>query len=273
MQPIEIAGQTIARSFWGRRWCARLDSLSDGGDRLPRGRLLVRSGAVCHLDVRTGVVEAMVAGSALFHVEVRIPAIEGSVREALAEACAGRVRSVRDLREGTLPDHVLEAVTHPERGLLPRPGEIEPRCGCTEEQAVCRHVAATLYGVGSRLDAAPELLFRLRGLDEAKLIAPGPAPSPGRPDGGGAPAEIAEPAAAPSDPPAGGDGPEVSPTGALIRQLRQDSGFSVVEFAELLRVTAATVRRWEASPGALTLRSGPRAALRALRDVIGEVDS
>jgi uncharacterized Zn finger protein len=36
---------------------------------------------------------------------------------------------------------------------------------------MCKHVAAALYGVGARLDQQPELLFRLRAVDENDLIA------------------------------------------------------------------------------------------------------
>jgi uncharacterized Zn finger protein len=36
---------------------------------------------------------------------------------------------------------------------------------------MCKHVAAALYGVGARLDAKPELLFELRGVDRADLIS------------------------------------------------------------------------------------------------------
>jgi uncharacterized Zn finger protein len=36
---------------------------------------------------------------------------------------------------------------------------------------MCKHVAATLYGVGARLDAEPELLFSLRKVDAKELIA------------------------------------------------------------------------------------------------------
>jgi hypothetical protein len=35
---------------------------------------------------------------------------------------------------------------------------------------MCKHVAATLYGVGARFDSEPELLFRLRGVDPEQLI-------------------------------------------------------------------------------------------------------
>ena len=36
---------------------------------------------------------------------------------------------------------------------------------------MCKHVAATLYGIGARLDAEPELLFGLRKVDAKELIA------------------------------------------------------------------------------------------------------
>jgi uncharacterized Zn finger protein len=36
---------------------------------------------------------------------------------------------------------------------------------------MCKHVAATLYGIGARLDSAPELLFSLRRVDAKELIA------------------------------------------------------------------------------------------------------
>jgi uncharacterized Zn finger protein len=35
---------------------------------------------------------------------------------------------------------------------------------------MCKHVAAVLYGVGARLDSAPELLFSLRDVDHLELI-------------------------------------------------------------------------------------------------------
>jgi uncharacterized Zn finger protein len=35
---------------------------------------------------------------------------------------------------------------------------------------MCKHVAATLYGVGARLDHGPELLFTLRGVDPTEMV-------------------------------------------------------------------------------------------------------
>jgi uncharacterized Zn finger protein len=36
---------------------------------------------------------------------------------------------------------------------------------------MCKHVSAVLYGVGVLLDTKPELLFTLRGVDGADLLA------------------------------------------------------------------------------------------------------
>jgi uncharacterized Zn finger protein len=36
---------------------------------------------------------------------------------------------------------------------------------------MCKHVAAVLYGVGARLDRSPELLFRLRAVDETEMLS------------------------------------------------------------------------------------------------------
>ena len=46
------------------------------------------------------------------------------------------------------------------------------------------------------------------------------------------------------------------PTGRRVAALRRRGGFSVPEFAGLLRVSASTVYRWEAARGPLALRAG-----------------
>ena len=44
------------------------------------------------------------------------------------------------------------------------------KCSCPDWAGMCKHLAATLYGVGARLDTAPELLFTLRNVDHLELI-------------------------------------------------------------------------------------------------------
>jgi hypothetical protein len=65
----------------------------------------------------------------------------------------------------------MERITRPGTGLFPSPKEIAFNCSCPDSAAMCKHVAATLYGIGARLDSEPELLFGLRKVDAKELIA------------------------------------------------------------------------------------------------------
>ena len=112
----------------------------------------------------------MVVGSDLYHVVVRIRKLGKAAWKAIRVECAGRVGSVLELLQGRLSDHVLRVVTDPDRGLFPKPGEITLTCDCPDWAVMCKHAAAVLYGVGSRLDERPELLFRLRDVDAEDLV-------------------------------------------------------------------------------------------------------
>ena len=173
IQPVEIEGCTIARSFWGKRWCDHLESFSDYANRLPRGRTYVRNGSVCHLEIHPGRIGAIVMGSELYDVTIRIGKLKAAVWKSIKHRCSGQIGSVLELLQGKLSKQVMGVVTDRQHGLFPKPGEIRFDCSCPDWAAMCKHVASVLYGVGSRLDDRPESLFLLRGVDSAELIATG----------------------------------------------------------------------------------------------------
>lgn len=172
VQPIELRGRTIARNFWGRHWCEHLESFSEYAARLSQGRAYVRNGSICHLAIEPGSVDAMVVGSALYRVSVRIRQLAAPAWTAIRTACAGRIGSLGHLHQGELPNDVTTVVTDRDAGMFPQPAEIVPSCECSDRTTMCKHAAAVLSGVGSRLDDNPELLFHLRGVDESELISP-----------------------------------------------------------------------------------------------------
>ena len=171
VQPVEIEGRTIARSFWGKGWCDHLESFSDYENRLPRGRTYVRNGSVCHLEIRPGRVEAMVVGSSLYEISIGIKKLKPARWKAIKKKCSGQIGSMLELLQGKLSDQVMAVVADRKDGLFPKPDEIELSCSCPDWAVMCKHVASALYGVGSRLDTQPELLFRLRDVDAQELIA------------------------------------------------------------------------------------------------------
>ncbi|MGD9681895.1 MAG: hypothetical protein AB7W16_11990 [Candidatus Obscuribacterales bacterium] len=171
VQPISIEGRTIARTFWGRSWCEHLESFSDYSNRLPRGRTYVRNGSVCHLEIAAGSVSAMVSGSSMYHVEIVVKPLPTQKWLDVKRRCSGRIGSLIELLQGRLSDEVMEVVTNTDTGLFPLPSEILLHCTCPDWAVMCKHVCAVLYGVGSRLDESPELLFLLRGVDFEQLVS------------------------------------------------------------------------------------------------------
>ena len=171
LSPITIEGRTIASTFWGRAWCTNLEAYSDYATRLPRGRSYVRNGAVLHLEIREGAIDALVLGSSTYTVTIAITPIAKPRWINVVAACSGKIDSLVALLRGTLSSAVMEIVTRPSKGLFPTPSEIKLSCSCPDWATMCKHVAAVLYGVGARLDREPELLFRLRAVDPSSLFA------------------------------------------------------------------------------------------------------
>jgi uncharacterized Zn finger protein/DNA-binding transcriptional regulator YiaG len=168
--PVTITGLTIARSFWGKRWCEHLESFSDYSNRLPRGKRYVRNGSVYHLDIQPLIIEANVSGTSLYNVEIKIDPLPDKTWNTIKKQCAGQVGSIIELLQGKISKEVMEIVSHRQNGLFPKPSEIHMSCSCPDWAVMCKHVAATLYGVGARLDAQPELLFLLRDVDPKELL-------------------------------------------------------------------------------------------------------
>jgi uncharacterized Zn finger protein len=171
LSPVTASRGAIARSFWGKAWCRNLERYSDFSNRLPRGRTYLRNGAVIDLKIGPGKVSAQVVGSRLYLVVVRISEVAGAHWQAIARDCARSIDTLVELLQGQLSTSVMERITRPGTGLFPSPREISFSCSCPDSAAMCKHVAATLYGIGARLDAEPELLFGLRKVDAKELIA------------------------------------------------------------------------------------------------------
>ncbi len=171
VSPVVIEGRTIARSFWGKSWCENLERYSDFSNRLPRGRTYVRNGSVVDLQIAPGEVKALVSGSEIYKVAVKVAQVAKARWTSICKDCAGAIDSLVELLQGRFSKGVMERICQPKAGLFPAPAEIEFSCSCPDWASMCKHVAAVLYGIGSRLDDRPDLLFRLRKVDEKDLIA------------------------------------------------------------------------------------------------------
>jgi uncharacterized Zn finger protein len=169
--PVIIAGRMIAATFWGKAWCENLESYHDYESRLPRGRSYVRNGSVVDLQIAPLAVTALVSGSSIYNVTIRIMAVPRAQWRSICRDCTGGIDSLVELLQGRFSKGVMERLCRQDEGLFPRPSHITFSCDCPDYASMCKHVAAALYGVGARLDREPELLFRLRAVDEKDLLA------------------------------------------------------------------------------------------------------
>jgi uncharacterized Zn finger protein len=296
LDPVEAAtsrGQ-IAKSFWGKAWCKHLEAYSDYEHRLPRGRSYIRHGAVVDLKIQPQQVTALVNGSELYELSIQINALPPEKWAALKARCQGKIGSLIELLQGKLSNEIMAIVMDPQHGLFPQPKEIHFDCNCPDWADLCKHVAAALYGVGVRLDTAPELLFKLRGVDHQELIAIDSAVSAmtsgqasrrrrrlhadalsdvfgielenGAADAAPAAARRPTRAAPPkATAPSQANQPGAfKPTAATLRKLRQDRGLSMAAMARELGVSAPTISNWEKKKGPLTLKANALEQLQRL---------
>ncbi len=174
IKPVLIEGtRAIARSWWGKSWNRNLERYADYSNRIGRGRSYVRHGAVLDLQINRGKVESLVQGSRSkpYSVNVKIKAVNKKIWQEIKAACGGKLDSLQELLAGKFPKALGEIFMVQGKGLFPSPKEIEFSCSCPDWAYMCKHVAATLYGIGTRLDEEPGLFFKLRKIKMKDLVA------------------------------------------------------------------------------------------------------
>jgi uncharacterized Zn finger protein len=173
IQPVWVEGRAMAKTWWGKAWNENLERYADFENRIGRGRSYLRHRAVLDLRIEPGRVRALVQGSASrpYSVGIRIRPLARKNWAAIKNAGAGRIDSMHDLLKGRFPESLSDLFTAKGQGLFPSPKEIEFDCSCPDWADMCKHVAATLYGIGARLDEDPTLFFRLRKANVEDLVS------------------------------------------------------------------------------------------------------
>ena len=121
VDPVAATGRKIATTYWGIRWCEAMEADADIENRIPRGRTYVRNGSVVHLEISRGEVKAVVSGSELYDVSVKVKELSAARKTALRAACGEGWGALRNQREHD-ERHVCE-----DRGHDGNPGHRE-RC-------------------------------------------------------------------------------------------------------------------------------------------------
>ncbi|MCH4014656.1 MAG: SWIM zinc finger family protein [Solobacterium sp.] len=169
--PVVVKGRKICTSWWGTAWCENLERYADYENRIERGKRYVRNGSVIDLQIEKGKVHARVQGSRRtpYKVEIRISPLSEEKCQTILDRCGRKLDDLETLLSGEFPDDMKELFFE-KNGLFPSPAEISLSCSCPDYAIMCKHVAAALYGVGTRFDEDPMLFFELRGVEVGRFI-------------------------------------------------------------------------------------------------------
>ncbi len=170
--PVVVEGRTITKSWWGKSWCRNLEQYSDYSNRIGRGKSYVRHGSVIDLKISKGKIESLVTGSRStpYKCIINIETLSENHWDKIKECTLSEFDSLQALLSGKFPKEMQEILCSRETGLFPSPKQINFNCTCPDWASMCKHIAATLYGVGVRLDAKPELFFLMRGVEMQELV-------------------------------------------------------------------------------------------------------
>ncbi|MBI2945984.1 MAG: hypothetical protein HYY25_17440 [Candidatus Wallbacteria bacterium] len=167
--PVVVQGQDLRGTFWGDNWRTNLESSTELAALLPSALEYLRNDLLVDLKIEAGQISALVQGAELYTVKIEVPAMPGSDWHEIIRVCEGQVGSVVELLAAA-PASVVFALTQKPGGLYPSLSELTLSCSCAEWAGNCKHVTAALCGAGVRLDAHPDLLFRLRQVDPSDLV-------------------------------------------------------------------------------------------------------
>ncbi len=173
LAPVRLLSTALARTWWGKSWNRNLERYADYRNRIGRGKSYVRHGAVLDLRIEGGRASALVQGSRAkpYEVVIRISSIKKSNWDLIRKQCRSELRSLPDLLAGKFPKALGDIFLAEGKGLFPTPREISFDCSCPDWAAMCKHVAATLYGIGARLDDDPLLFFTMRQAETGELVS------------------------------------------------------------------------------------------------------
>jgi uncharacterized Zn finger protein len=93
-------------------------------------------------------------------------------RKALGKALASQALFAAKLLAGEMPTDIEEVFRASGLSLFPgRRSDLTTDCSCPDWSNPCKHVAAVYYLLGEEFDRDPFLIFTLRGLGRADLVA------------------------------------------------------------------------------------------------------
>ncbi|MDR3302007.1 MAG: DEAD/DEAH box helicase [Spirochaetaceae bacterium] len=160
-------------SPWGQWFIDVLDSYHLE-NRLERGRTYANTGKVLALEINGSKILAKVKGhyKPFYNVKVVFPQFSKTEKEEIIKLIEADASLLAEIAAGELRESFLVKLKQHGIPLIPAKWkDMEHICNCPDSADTCKHIAALYYVLSREVDAAPHILFKLRGLDLTEVAA------------------------------------------------------------------------------------------------------
>lgn len=169
------------RTWWGQKFIAALEGFTDAG-RLARGRSYANTNRIRTWNIQGIKVSAEIRGNLnpyygvykepTYRTQFELKPIAASDWAKLIRELGGQAAYVSRLLLNEMPDTIEEPFKKLGLYLLPSNAkDLKATCSCPDWGHSCKHIAGLYYFLAGKLDQDPFLLFELRGLPKAELLA------------------------------------------------------------------------------------------------------
>jgi uncharacterized Zn finger protein len=173
LNPVEVSSKKLVTSKLSKLWCSLVEQeIAYCQNRLSKGRSYLRNDAVIHLEINKGTVHAIVSGTDLYRIEIKVKPLEKQKWQMIQQLCINNPEYSYQLFNGELSTQLLEAFLSEKHSIFPEYNEIDLKCNCYDFYGeACKHISAVLYGIGVLMDANMQNLFLLRDINYEDLLS------------------------------------------------------------------------------------------------------
>jgi uncharacterized Zn finger protein len=169
------------RTWWGQKFIAALEGFTDAG-RLARGRSYANTSRIKAWSIEGSKVSAEIRGNVnpyygvykepIYRTHFELKPIAAADWAKVIGELGGQAAYVSRLLLNEMPDSIEEPFNKLGLYLLPKSSkDLKAQCSCPDWGDACKHIAGLYYFLAGKLDQDPFLLFELRGLPRAELLA------------------------------------------------------------------------------------------------------
>jgi uncharacterized Zn finger protein len=154
-----------AVSWWTKDWLSLIESVCSW-ESASRGKDHARKGDVYDVGLKPLRIDAKVEGSSgeEYSVSIVCPSLSAMDRFKLSSIIRKSDVSLRLLSNELYKDYRERLAPFLYKGLC-------FGCDCPGKRKACEHVAAVFYVLAGEIDAAPQILLYLRGMENDELLS------------------------------------------------------------------------------------------------------